>query len=76
NITTLIPTLYTLFEDIKYLNELAKIIRQLFGINRKSIRTIREEMYYKFSNECLEDGEFFIQVLENSYRRIECSSNS
>ncbi len=75
NITTLIPTLYTLFEDIKYLDEPAKIMRQLFGTNGKSTRTIREDMYHKFSNECLEDGEFFIQVSENSYRRVECSSD-
>jgi hypothetical protein len=73
-ITTLIPTLYTLFEDIKYLDEPAKIMKQLFGISGKT-RTIKEEMYQKFSSENLKDGEFFIQVSENSYRRVECSSD-
>ena len=71
-ITALIPTLYTLFEDIKYLDEPAAIIRKLFGIIEETTKTIKQEMYHKFSDEHLKDSEYSIQIPGDKFRQIRC----
>ena len=73
NIKMLIPTLFTLFEDIKYLKEPATVMKQLFNISSKSKRTIKEEMYYNFSENG--EDEYSIEQSGNSCRGVKCHPN-
>jgi Protein of unknown function (DUF3723) len=74
-IKTLIPTLYTLFEDMKYLKEPATVMRRLFGLFGKGKGTIREEMYHNFDPQNLEDDECLIEESENIFKPVQCSSD-
>lgn len=63
--TTLIPTLYTLFEDIKYLMAPSKILRQLFP---KTSKTVCQAMGGIFVGS-KSSNQIVIQESEDAFRR-------
>ena len=64
-IAYLIPSLYTLFEDIKYLKAPAKIMRQLFP---KSSKTTYKAMTELFTGRNQNDNTYLIQESEITFR--------
>ncbi|KAI0534967.1 hypothetical protein GGR58DRAFT_504754 [Xylaria digitata] len=65
SIPHLIPSLYSLFEDVKYLKAPAKIVRQLCPSSRFSTR---EAMWRIFTGMGLPSNEYSIQVWETDFR--------
>ncbi|KAK0628283.1 hypothetical protein B0T17DRAFT_614224 [Bombardia bombarda] len=61
----LIPSLYSLFEDVKYLKGPARIVRQLCPSSRFSTR---EAMWRIFTGHSLPNNEYPIQVWETDYQ--------
>ncbi|KAF2178253.1 hypothetical protein K469DRAFT_599807, partial [Zopfia rhizophila CBS 207.26] len=62
----LIPSLYTLFEDIKYLKAPAKIMRQLFP---KTSKTVYKAMTESFTGRNQKENTYLIQESETSFRQ-------
>lgn len=72
NFDGLIPSLYTFFEDFKYLESCAHCIKRLFGPSSSSIRETMSSMFIP----CLEEGllgsesaDCIIQTAESTFRR-------
>lgn len=61
----LIPSMYTLFEDIKYLRAPAKVMRQLFS---KTSETCFDAMTAIFTGRNQKDHTYLIQTSERSFR--------
>lgn len=61
----LIPSMYSFFEDFKYVNPLAKILKRLFG---KTKDTVYQAMGQIFSGCNQKDDEYIVQQSERSFR--------
>jgi hypothetical protein len=61
----LIPSLYSFFEDFKYLNPLATILKRLFG---KTKDTVYQAMGHIFSGCNQNDGEYIVQEAKRVFR--------
>ncbi|RDH30832.1 hypothetical protein BDQ94DRAFT_180863 [Aspergillus welwitschiae] len=62
----LIPSLYTFFEDFKYLESCAHCVKRLFGPSTESVWETMRSMFIPSSN--LEGGECVIQTSESTFR--------
>jgi hypothetical protein len=69
----LITTLYTFFEDVKYIEEPARILWQLLPPTEDK-QSLRTRMSAIFSTSLLRDGHCFIQESEDQYREVRGSS--
>jgi hypothetical protein len=67
SIQVLIPSLYTFFEDLKYLRASVKILRQLCPPSNFSMK---EAMWRIFSEHNLPNDEYLIEISEDKYERI------
>ncbi|KAF5857601.1 hypothetical protein ETB97_005530 [Aspergillus alliaceus] len=67
----LIPSLYTFFEDFKYLESCAHCIKRLFGPPERSIYTTMREMFIG-SLDMKDD--YLVQTSESAFRRMRAGS--
>ncbi|GAA87890.1 hypothetical protein AKAW_06004 [Aspergillus luchuensis IFO 4308] len=67
NFDGLVPSLYTFFEDFKYLESCAHCVKRLFGPSAESVWETMRSMFIPSSN--LEGEECVIQTSESTFRR-------